>query len=294
MKIKLLFIFVIVLIASLACLAASTSVVENGFATTTPANTSIHTNPIAVKPDVKSDSLSVDANTPEYVILQPSDEATFSSETTASVANVYVKEGSYFNAGDILIDLDCRVQKAEYEKAIAQQTASTIALKSANKLKSYGAISEYEVVKAQSDAAMVNADVSKLAAIVDKCVIKAPFNGAVADLRVHTHESVKPGDPLIKVVNIDHPIVEMEIPSSWLLWLHIGTQFDIHINEINKTIQATIIRINPQIEPVSQTVKIVGELSATSDKLLPGMSGQASFPDNPDKQNKQNKVSGKK
>lgn len=225
----------------------------------------------------------LDTKTPEYVILQPSDEATFSSETTASVAKLFVKEGSYFKTGEILIELDCRVQKAEFDKAVAQQAATNIALKSAKKLKAYDAISEFELVKAQSEAAMVNADVSKLSAIMEKCLIKAPFNGAVSDLRVHTYESVKPGDPLLKIVNIEHPIVEMQVPSTWLQWLQVGSLFDVHVNEINKTIPAKIIRINPEIEPVSQTVKIVGELSNTTDKLLPGMSGQANFRDNPDK-----------
>jgi RND family efflux transporter MFP subunit len=225
----------------------------------------------------------LDTKTPEYVILQPIEEATFSSETSASVAKLFVKEGSYFRSGDILLELDCRVQKAEYEKAIAQQVATNIALKSAQKLKGYGSISEFEVVKAQSEAAMVNADVNKLSAIVEKCVIKAPYNGAVAELQVHTHESVKPGDPLIKIVNTDHLIVELEVPSSWLQWLHINSSFMVHVNELNKSIGAKIVRINPKIEPVSQTVKVVGEIAASSDKLLPGMSGQAIFPENANK-----------
>src|SRR3990167_1008979 len=152
---------------------------------------------------ILKDTTLVDTHTPEYVILQPIDEVTFSSETTASIEKLPVKEGSYFKAGDILLELDCRVQKAELDKAIAQQTASDIALKSAIKLKSYDSISEYEVVKAKADAAMVNADVSKLRAIVDKCIIKAPFNGAVAVLKVHSHETVRPGDPLIRIVNTD-------------------------------------------------------------------------------------------
>ncbi len=220
--------------------------------------------------------------TPEYVILQPIDQATFSSETSASVKKLGVKEGSYFRKGDILLELDCRVQKAEYDKAIAQQTATNIALQSATKLKSYGSISEYEVVKARSDAEMVNADVNKLSTIVEKCTIRAPFNGAVAELKVHTYETVKPGDPLLKIVNTDNILVELEIPSHWLQWLHINSTFYVHVNEINKSITAKIIRINPEIEPVSQTVRIVGEIANTpEDKLLPGMSGQAIFPDNP-------------
>ena len=223
----------------------------------------------------------LETKTPEYVILQPIDEATFSSETTASVKYLPIKEGAYFKKGDILLELDCRVQKAEYNKAIAQQKATSIALRSAKRLKSYDSISEYELVKARADAEMVDADVDKLSAIVDKCIIRAPFNGAVAGLKVHTHETVNPGDALMKIVNTDHIIIEMEVPSNWLQWLHINSSFNVYINEINKNIPAKIIRINPQIEPVSQTVKIIGEIGNTNDRLLPGMTGQASFTDNP-------------
>lgn len=232
---------------------------------------------------ISDQSLSLETKTPEYVILQPIDEATFSSETTASVAKLNVKEGSYFQSGDILVELDCRVQKADHEKAIAQQIATDMGLKSAVKLQSYDAISQYEVVKAQSESKAANAEVEKLSAILDKCVIVAPFNGAVSEIMVHTHETVKPGDPLLRIVNTDNLIVQLEVPSDWLQWLHIDSTFDVHLNEINKSITAKIIRINPVIEPVSQTVKIVGMIIPTADKLLPGMSGQAIFPENPAK-----------
>ncbi len=41
--------------------------------------------------------------------------------------------------------------------------------------------------------------------------------------------------------------------------------------------------INPEIEPISQTVKIIGAISPSDPQLRPGMSGQANFPDNPTK-----------
>jgi len=224
---------------------------------------------------------SLNANTPEYVIIQPSDQATFSSETAASVAKLSVKEGSHFQIGDVLLELDCRLQQAELKKAQAQQKASAMAEKSAIKLKSYGAISEFELVKASSDAQIANAEVDKLNAVVEKCTIKAPFNGSVAEIMIHPHESVKPGDPLLKIVNTEALEFEIQVPSAWLQWLHIGTVFNVHLHEVNKTISAKVTLIDPQIEPVSQSVKVTSVITQPDPTLLPGMSGQASFPDNP-------------
>jgi membrane fusion protein (multidrug efflux system) len=221
-------------------------------------------------------------NTPEYVVIQPSDIVTFSSETTASVAELNVREGSQFKKGDILLTLDCRIQQAELDKAVAQFSTAEIAFRGALKLKGFGSISELELIKAKSDAAIAKAEVEKLKTIVEKCTIKAPFNGAVSQLMVHSLETVKTGDPLLKIINTENLEFEIQIPSRWLKWLTIGSNFTVHINETNETVAATVTRIDPQIESISQTIKITGVVSQPNKSLLPGMSGQAIFKDNPE------------
>jgi membrane fusion protein (multidrug efflux system) len=219
---------------------------------------------------------------PEYVVIQASDQVTYSSETVASVAAISVKEGSHFDLGDVLLKLDCRVQNADLDKAKAQQKIADIGYIGAKKLKNYCAISDFEYHQAESQKEMANSEVDKLNAIVEKCVIKAPFKGSVAKLMVHLYETVKPGDPLLKIVGTENLDFIVQVPSSWLEWLHIGSKFDVHVNEINKSITVTVNKINPEIDSVSQTVKVVASQEGDADpSLLPGMSGQATFPDKP-------------
>ncbi len=216
---------------------------------------------------------------PEYVVIKSNAPITYSSETAASISELNIKEGSRFKVNDVLLKLDCRIQRAELDKAKAEAAAANMAEQGAERLKSYGSISELELTKAESQAKVTRADVDKLSAVVDKCVIKAPFNGAVAEVMVHPLETVKPGDPLLKIVDLDNLEVVIEVPSQWLRWLRVGTKFYINLNEINKKVEAEVTRINPEIESVSQTVKITGEVIGTDPSLLPGMSGQAIFPD---------------
>lgn len=218
---------------------------------------------------------------PEYVVIQPTDQVTYSSEIAASVAEIFVKEGSSFQNGDVLLIMDCRVQDADLKKAQAQLEASSSAFESAKKLKNYGSISEIEYLQAEAQDKMAKADVDKLKAIVDKCIIKAPFNGAVSKLNVHLHETIKPGDPLLKIISVNNIDFVLQVPSIWLAWLHVGTEFEVHINEINKSVKVRVYKINPEIDSVSQTVKIIAKEAAMNHdpSLLPGMSGQATFPD---------------
>lgn len=219
------------------------------------------------------------STTPIYVMVHSTEIATLSSETAATIKYI-LKEDDVFKKGDILIEFDCRVQKAELRRAQAQEKMTTSAHKSAMKLSSYGSISESELIKAEAEADMATADVEKLTAQVDKCIVKAPYNGSVSDALAHVDESLKPGDPLLKIVNTENLDLEMQIPSNWLKWLHVGTPFEFRIHELNKTVAAKVYKINPEINSVSQTIKIRGELTLPDPALLPGMSGIAIFPEN--------------
>ncbi len=214
-----------------------------------------------------------------YVMVRSKDNTTFSSAIEATVISMPFKEGESFKKGETLIKFDCRIQKAELQKAEAQKKFTDIADKSAKKLKSYGSISEAELAKALSDLNIAIAEVNKWRAVVDQCTIKAPYNGAVSEKYVQVGESIKSGEPLLKTINTQNLELQMQVPSSWLTWLHVGSTFSMAINEIQKTITAKVSRINPQIDPVSQTVRIVGLLTTPDPNLLPGMTGQATFQD---------------
>lgn len=225
------------------------------------------------------DSLQTDeTHVPEYVVIRPSDEVTYSSEISASVLQVNVKEGSDFVRGDVLLQMDCRVQEAELEKALSQQQLSKAAIESAKKLKSYNSISQFEFAQAIAQERSADADVRKLLAIVDKCTIRAPFTGSVSRLMVRAGETVRPGDPLLKIISTENLDFQMQVPSDWLEWLRVGMSFSVHINELDRNVQVTIVRINPEIDPVSQTVRIIAKTSEVDPSLRPGMSGQAKFP----------------
>lgn len=212
-----------------------------------------------------------------YFMVHAKDNTTFSNETTATIEKLPFRIGDSFNKGDVLLEFDCRVQKAELRKVLAQEKFAESAYKSALKLSSYDYSSEYELTKAKSEDEVAKAEVDRLSAVVDKCTIKAPYEGAVSELMVHVGESVKPGDPLLKIVNTENLELELQIPSKWLAWLKIGTKFNIYINETQQTVEAMVAKINPEIDSVSQTVRIIGNLVNKDSALRPGMSGEAYF-----------------
>ena len=67
----------------------------------------------------------------------------------------------------------------------------------------------------------------------------------------------------------------MLAPSRFLSWLQPGTAFVLRIDELGRDFPAAVTRIGPRIDPVSQSVKIFGQIQGEFADLVPGMSGIA-------------------
>jgi RND family efflux transporter MFP subunit len=125
--------------------------------------------------------------------------------------------------------------------------------------------------------AAAEADLRLVRLAVQRCEIRAPFDGTVVEHRVQAGEYVSEGQPVIEVV--DHATLELEaiVPSQLLTWLRPGSAFTIEFDELAGTLPARVDRVAPVIDPVSQTVKLYGTVTQGHGALVAGMSGRARF-----------------
>jgi membrane fusion protein (multidrug efflux system) len=59
--------------------------------------------------------------------------------------------------------------------------------------------------------------------------------------------------------------------------LNPGYAFQVHIEETDKTYPAEITRVGARVDPVSQTIKVFGEIRGAAPELMAGMSGRANI-----------------
>jgi membrane fusion protein (multidrug efflux system) len=92
------------------------------------------------------------------------------------------------------------------------------------------------------------------------------------------HQFVNAGTPLLSLVDTSAIEVRLIVPSRWLSWVKPGTPFQVRLDDLGKTVDAKVSRVGARIDPVSQSVDLIAVVSGSTDGLLPGMSGWASFP----------------
>lgn len=202
---------------------------------------------------------------------------TLSSETAARIDRIATRVGERFARGAALIEFDCAVQRAQVARAraVLTQAEKTLAINQRLvQLKSIGQL-ELDVSRAEVDKARAERDIADAAA--SKCVIAAPFAGVTVEQRAREFQYATPGQPLIEILDDRSLEIELIAPSRWLAWLKLGYGFQVHVEDINKTFAARITRLSGRVDPVSQTVKVFGEIDGDARDLIAGMSGRASI-----------------
>lgn len=206
--------------------------------------------------------------------LTPRDFTTLAAEIGAKVERLAVREGDRFRKGQILVSFDCSVQQAQLDEARAALVGAqrTVAVnRRLLELKTIGTL-ENDLSIAEVDKA--RARVAAGAAVTAKCAVAAPFDGRVVEQKARAQQFVQPGQPLLDILDDSALELELIVPSKWLVWLKTGYGFQVTIDETAKTYPVSLTRIGARIDPVSQTVKVVGVIGGTHPELASGMSGR--------------------
>lgn len=210
-------------------------------------------------------------------LVRPLNQASITTDLPARVAVIGFREGETFRKGDLLIAFDCERQNAELASVRAVHREARLSFDSASYLEQKGAGGRFDVEVARSRADKAAAEVAVLDARIKQCSIVAPYDGRVTELGVQPHEMPTPGRPLIGLVDETTYEIEMIVPSHWLRTLEVGVRFKFSVDELDKTYSGHLIRIGAAVDPVSQTVKVIGMFATKPEKVLPGMSGSALF-----------------
>ncbi|NMY39765.1 efflux RND transporter periplasmic adaptor subunit [Pseudomonas sp. WS 5013] len=212
-------------------------------------------------------------------VLKARDQAVLSSELAGRIVDMPFAEAQRFAKGDVLVRFDCSAYQAQLNAANAASRAAREELKNKQQLAALNSVGRFEVALAEARQAQSQAEAQVYQVQVQRCQVKAPFDGQVVSRRVQPHESVPSGAPLLEVVDNRTLEIHLLVPSRWLGRLKPGETFEFVPDETGQPLQAKVKRLGARIDEGSQTLLLIGELPKDAPGLLAGMSGSARFPE---------------
>ncbi|MFP5421023.1 MAG: efflux RND transporter periplasmic adaptor subunit [Gammaproteobacteria bacterium] len=212
-------------------------------------------------------------------VLKARDQAVLSSELAGRIIEMPFAEAQRFAKGDVLVRFDCSAYQAQLNASNAASLAAREELKNKQQLAALNSVGRFEVALAQARQAQAQAEAQVYQVHVQRCQVKAPFDGEVVNRRVQPHESVAGGDPLLEVVDNRTLEIHLLVPSRWIGTLKPGQPFKFIPDETGKPLNAVIKRLGARIDEGSQTLLLIGGLPEDATGLVAGMSGSARFPE---------------
>lgn len=218
-------------------------------------------------------------------LIQADAEINLSSEIAGRIIELPFREGERFTKGDTLVRFDCRAHEGRLQVALASLKAAQLTLTNQHRRAELDATGALEVGLAEADVDKAKGEVATARFPVDRCHIRAPFNGRIIQLGAHPHETIAVGTPLMRILDDSLLEIKIVVPSQWLSWLRPGAPFDIRIDETGETLPGAITRMGAAIDAVSQSLPVYSNLKSTPGTsggeakipLISGMSGLVTF-----------------
>lgn len=214
-------------------------------------------------------------------VLRARNQAVLASELPGRIVEMPYAEGQSFKKGEVLVRFDCSAYQAQLNAANAAVRAAREELKNKQQLAALNSVGRFEVALAEARQAQSQAEAQVYNVQVQRCQVKAPFDGQVVARKVQPHESVASGAPLLDVVDNRTLEIHLLVPSRWLSRIKPEQAFEFVPDETGKPLHARVKRLGARIDEGSQTLLLIGGLPAETDGLLAGMSGTAHFAETP-------------
>ncbi|MBF0187225.1 MAG: efflux RND transporter periplasmic adaptor subunit [Magnetococcales bacterium] len=201
-------------------------------------------------------------------------QVTLAGEMAGKIVHFSLREGDWVQKGEMVAQFRCESEEAQKRRALAVLKSARHKADVNARLIEYRAISKLEHHLATIELERSQAELEVIEAKLRTCFVTAPFSGRVEKAHIRAHHYVRPGDPLVDLINENALEITFVMPSKYLARVAQGKRFRVRIDEMKKRYKAKVKGFGARIDPVSQTIKVFATLVGTSKGLKPGMSGR--------------------
>lgn len=175
------------------------------------------------------------------------------SQEEGRVTQLALFEGDQVEAGQLLVELDDELLRAEADKAIATREQKALDFQRLLGLRNRQAVSEDELAQARTALAVAQADERLLQARLELTRIRAPFAGVVTERRIEPGDFVARNTHLLTLADPDSLVAEVLVSELILPHLALGDPVSLRIDALGSaSFAGEILRIHPALDQATR------------------------------------------
>jgi membrane fusion protein, multidrug efflux system len=193
-----------------------------------------------------------------------------SNEEPGVVTKISFESGQRVRQGQVLVELNTRVESAELTSAIATLEHARRREARTTKLYEGGAAARVELEAAQSELAVASAQVDSLRARIARRNVRAPFSGRVGICDINLGQYLNPGTPITSLEAADEVFVDFTLPQERLDELAVDMPVRIVVDD-NLELMSAVAAIEPTVDEVTRAARLRAAVPNEDGRLRPGM-----------------------
>lgn len=188
------------------------------------------------------------------------------------VTAVYFKPGQLVKEGDVLVQLDARLQQAALDEAKIRLADAQRTLVRLQNSFDKGAIPKSELDDALTARDLANVAVTKARAELEDRSVRAPFNGVMGLTDVEVGDRITTQTPIASIDDTSALYINFSAPETALPMLRGEAMVSVTPWQTKKEVQAQIALVDSRIDEHNRTIRVRAQISNPERAYLPGMS----------------------
>jgi membrane fusion protein, multidrug efflux system len=202
---------------------------------------------------------------------------TVSADLPGTVAKINFDSGKPVRAGDVLVELDTRQERAQLAEAEADRDLARINYGREQQLVKEGVVPRSDYDNAFAQQKNTEAKVGEIQATIDRKTIRAPFSGILGLRQINLGQYLAAGQAIVPLQALNPIYVNFGVPQQEAPRVQIGrtvhvTSDDIPGMQFNGRVTAT----DSVVDQTTRNIQIQATLGNPGEKLRPGMYVQVS------------------
>ncbi|MEN8214034.1 MAG: efflux RND transporter periplasmic adaptor subunit [Pseudomonadota bacterium] len=194
------------------------------------------------------------------------------TEVAGQVEKILFESGQSVEAGEVILQLDDSVARAELAGLIAKGELAKLQFDRNAKLVKDNTVSQSEYDRLQAELDIAEATLDSKRAVVAKKSIRAPFSGRLGISDVNLGQYLSPGKRIVSLQALDPVYVDFALPERHFDLVRSGQKVLVNVQAYpDREFEGRITAIEPGIEAGTRTLRARATLDNPEQLLRHGM-----------------------
>jgi RND family efflux transporter MFP subunit len=216
---------------------------------------------------VKKQSLRDDAEA--VGSLRSSQNVMLRPEIAGRVLSLGFADGARVRAGQVLVQMDDTLQRAEVQQSLAQMSVAKANHKRNQELVAQNFIAQRSLDESAAALQVADAQLGLSCARLERMRLIAPFNGVVGIRNVNVGDYVKDGADLINLENIGSLYVDYRLPERYQSKVTPGQTIEVKLDAFaGRLFKAKVEAVDPLIDANGRSIGVRAVLANTAGEPI--------------------------